>query len=207
MARVRYKESVFINVPFDYAYKPIFDALVFTVHDCGFIARSALERDDGSQVRIEKICQLIAESKYGIHDISCTDLDAKYHLPRFNMPLELGIFLGAKNCGHSQHQKKIALILDEDRYRYQKFCSDIAGQDIKSHGGDVKKAIQCVRNWLRNCPDAAGVTLPGGSFIYRRYRSFLKQLANQCKLLKLDINDLQFSEYVTLVVGWLKKNP
>lgn len=42
-------ENVFINCPFDDEYQPLFRALVFAVQDCGFVARSALERDDGSE--------------------------------------------------------------------------------------------------------------------------------------------------------------
>jgi hypothetical protein len=43
----RSNESVFINVPFDRAYQKLFHALVFSVHESGFIARCALEGDDG----------------------------------------------------------------------------------------------------------------------------------------------------------------
>jgi transcription initiation factor TFIIIB Brf1 subunit/transcription initiation factor TFIIB len=53
-----------------------------------------LEVSDASQVRIEKIAGIIAACKFGIHDISRTELDPTTHLPRFNMPLELGLFLG-----------------------------------------------------------------------------------------------------------------
>ena len=51
-------EGVFINVPFDQQYQRLFYALVFTVHECGFLARCALEGDDGSQVRMEKLYDL-----------------------------------------------------------------------------------------------------------------------------------------------------
>lgn len=40
-----YEDSVFLNVPFDKNYGRLFDALVFAVHDCGFVARSALEAE------------------------------------------------------------------------------------------------------------------------------------------------------------------
>ena len=71
--------------------------MVFTVLRSGFIPRCALELDDGSDNRFDKICRIIAECRLGIHDISKTELDAKSKLPRFNMPLELGLFLAAKN--------------------------------------------------------------------------------------------------------------
>ena len=92
----RTHEPVFINCPFDSQYTPLFEALVFAVSDCGFRARCALEVDDASQVRIEKIYKIIATCKFGIHDISRTAPNPATGLPRFNMPLELGIFLAAR---------------------------------------------------------------------------------------------------------------
>src|SRR5688572_25760997 len=95
----RYEESVFLNVPFDGGYTSLLRALVFTVYDCGFVARCALEEEDASEIRIQKIYGLISGSKYSIHDISRTTLDPRWRLPRFNMPLELGVVLGAKRFG------------------------------------------------------------------------------------------------------------
>lgn len=131
-SRFSYSESVFLNCPFDEEYEPVFWAIVFTIHDCGFVARCALEVDDSSDTRIAKIYKLIEACELGIHDISRTELDSVNDLPRFNMPLELGIFLGAKRFGSAKQRKKKCLVLDRERYRFQKFCSDIAGQDIKS---------------------------------------------------------------------------
>ena len=85
-------ESVFINVPFDRQYAKLFRALVFAVHDCGFIARCALEGDDGSETRLTKLYEIIRDCPLGIHDLSRTSLDRKNRLPRFNMPLELDSF-------------------------------------------------------------------------------------------------------------------
>jgi hypothetical protein len=65
-----YEDSVFLNVPFDRTYARLLNALVFAIHDCGFVARSALEIEDSGQARVEKILDLIAECKFGIHDIS-----------------------------------------------------------------------------------------------------------------------------------------
>jgi hypothetical protein len=86
-------DDVFINCPFDLDYAATFQALIFTIYACGFRPRSARELDDAGQTRIEKLFNLIHECRYGIHDLSRTDLDATFGLPRFNMPLELGIFL------------------------------------------------------------------------------------------------------------------
>lgn len=187
--------------------EPFFEALIFAVHDCGFVAQSTLESEDATEVRIQKLYQLISESKYGIHDISRTSLDDKNHLPRFNMPLELGIFLGAKKYGAGRHRQKRALVLDHDRYRYQKFCSDLAGQDIQAHDNRTREVIRCVRNWLHRSPDTTGQILPSSDFIYNRYRQFRRQLPRLGKPFGLKINDLQFNDYTTLVSGWLRVNP
>lgn len=206
MARPPYTLSVFLNVPFDKGYRTLFDALVFAVHHCGFVARSAFESDDGTQVRIEKLLDIIASSKYGIHDISRTELTGRHRLPRFNMPLELGIFMGAKHFGGAQHRSKRGLVLDRDPHRYQIFCSDIAGQDIRSHRNDPVRAINAVRNWLRVTPEAESV--PGGSHIVRRYGLFTDELPSLCRSLKLDRpKDLHFADYANVVVGWLRNNP
>ncbi len=90
-----YVQNVFLNCPFDEQYSPFFQAAVFAITDCGFIARCALEASDASQVRIHKIYDLIAECKFGIHDLSRTQLDIHSQLPRFNMPLVRN-FLGSK---------------------------------------------------------------------------------------------------------------
>ena len=207
MARIRYDVSIFLNVPFDEEYKPIFETLIFAVHDCGFVARSTLESDDATEVRIQKLYQLIAESKYGIHDISRTGLDEKNHLPRFNMPLELGVFLGAKRFGGARHRNKRALVLDREPYRYQKFCSDIAGQDIQTHYNRKREAIRCVRNWLHRGPEVTGRILPSADYIYERYQKFRRQLPKLCNKFGLKAKDLQFNDYTALIYAWLNANP
>lgn len=112
-----YADSVFINVPFDRKYRRIFDAIVFAVHDTGFVARSALETEDSGQARVTKILDIIGESQYGIHDVSRAGVDRVTKLARFNMPLELGFFLGAQRFGSDRDRKKRCLVLDRDRYR------------------------------------------------------------------------------------------
>jgi hypothetical protein len=159
---------------------------------------------DAGQVRLEKIIALIRECRFGIHDISRTELDPKYSLPRFNMPLELGIFLGAKAFGDGRHRKKVCLILDTERYRFQKFCSDIAGQDPSPHNGKPQTAIEVVRNWLRT---HARASLPGPAKIVSRYKAFRSALPSMCSASQLDPKRLIFADYAALVTAWLRSNP
>ena len=143
-------EDVFVNCPFDDEYAGTFRALIFAILACGFRPRSARETDDGGEARIEKLYAIIQSCRYGIHDISRTELDSENGLPRFNMPLELGIFMGAKRYGLKRQREKRLLIFDKDKYRYQKFMSDIAGMDIHAHGGKPDRALVETRDWLTN---------------------------------------------------------
>lgn len=197
-----YERSVFINVPFDTRCLKLFRALIFAVHDCGLVARCALESDDGCEIRFDKLIRIIGGCRYGIHDISRTTLDMKNRLPRFNMPLELGLFLGAKRFGNKDHQRKGCLILERERFRYQKYCSDIAGQDVRAHDDRVDIAIRAVRNWL--AATRPRVAVPSASRVNKRYLQFCDDLPAMCKYADLDQADLTFLDFSTLVVGWLE---
>ena len=202
MRSPNYNDNVFINCPFDEKYKSLFDAMVFAVHDCGFIPRCALEEEDASEVRIDKIYNIIANCRYGIHDISRTELDENSGLPRFNMPLELGIFLGAKKFGIEEQERKKCLIMDTERYRYQQFISDIAGQDIQAHDNSSKEVITSVRNWLRTA--SRRESIPGGSIIWKRYRDFRRDLPQTAREYQLTVEDLIFNDYSLVVTRWLE---
>lgn len=120
-----YTSNVFVNCPFDDGYKPLLNAMTFAIFDCGFVPRCALEEDNSGNVRFEKIKNIIAACKFGVHDISRTELDDCNGLPRFNMPLELGVFLGAQRFGDANQKKKNTLVLDRVQYRYQELCSKV----------------------------------------------------------------------------------
>jgi hypothetical protein len=203
----RYEDCVFLNVPFDGGYEGMLRAMVFTVHDCGFVARCAREIDDSGQVRLDRIYELIAQSRYGLHDLSRISLDRQHRLPRFNMPLELGIFLGVTRFGAKRHKSKRCLILVRDRDRYQKYCSDIAGQDVRTHGGKIEGAVKAVRNWLSSQLTGRDIQIPGGRTLIERYARFRRQLPALCSAVRLDRSELLFNEYTNLVVYWLEANP
>jgi hypothetical protein len=182
------------------------EAIVFAVHDSGYRARSALELENSGEPRIQKIQDLIRECRYGIHDLSRTELDADTQLPRFNMPLELGIFLGMRHAGSARQKTKNCLVLDADRYRYQKFISDIAGQDIRAHEMVPARAVKAVRSWLRNQPTTSS-SIPGGTRMTTRYMEFRALLPVMCTEAALDEDELEFNDYTTLLVEWPRANP
>jgi hypothetical protein len=202
----QHDDHAFINCPFDEAYRPMFDAVVFAVHACGFVARSALEAEDGAEVRIEKVFRLMGECRIGIHDISRTEPDPRTGLPRFNMPFELGAFLAVRQYGGREHRRKICLILEREPGTYRQYCSNIAGQDIRAHFGNPELAVHAVRDLLASIRRAAAV-LPGAPHIVERYHLFRAELPQTCERLRLDEAALSFFDYATLVSEWLANNP
>jgi hypothetical protein len=195
------ERDVFINCPFSADYSENFRATVFAVVRSGFTPRCARESDDGGEVRIDKICRIIAESRYGVHDISKTDPDPKSGLPRFNMPLELGLFLGARKFGGRIHLRKKALILDREPYRYQAFISDIAGQDIHAHGGDFRRLIEEVATWLRD--EARDPDVPGGRAIASEFERFRADLPAIAAAKRLEPDELTFKDLTAIAAEWI----
>lgn len=202
-----YTRNVFINCPFDAKYQSLFNAIVFAVNDMGFRPKCAKDESNAGEIRFSKIQALIQECKYSIHDISRTEVDASTRLPRFNMPLELGLDLGCKKYGAPYLQEKIILILDVEQFRYRNFISDIAGQDIEAHANSEVGAIKAVRNWLRLELDPKLVITPGAATIHKRYMAFHATLPTICTKLSWDIESLPFSDFSWAVADWIANNP
>jgi hypothetical protein len=197
-----YRNSVFVNCPFDEDYKSLFRAMIFTIEYCGFTARCALEVDDAGETRVEKIIRLIRDSRLGVHDISRTQLSNG--LPRFNMPYEFGIFTGFKHAGDKRQQRKALLVFDREPFRYQQFLSDIAGQDIRSHADSADNLIPQLRNWLRN---QTTHELVGGEYVREQFHAFRNQLPdllNRSQLTEPDLDN--FVDYRRLVFSWIEQN-
>jgi hypothetical protein len=164
--------------------------------------RCALEVYDAGEVRIEKIARIVGECRWGIHDISRTELNPN-GLPRFNMPLELGVFLGARWFGDRPQKRKSCLVLDTDRYRYQQCISDIAGQDVEAHRGNATRAIKAVRDWL-GASRAGNQPLPGAAAIGKRFERFIDDLPAICTATERDVSELTFTEFADAVSTWLR---
>jgi DNA-binding MarR family transcriptional regulator len=195
-----YDKSVFLNCPFDEQYAPLFQAALFSIVACGFEPRTARDIVDASQVRIHKIYDIIAACRLGIHDLSRVEPDAESGLPRFNMPLEFGIFLGAKFLGDPNQKTKMCLVFDQQPYRYQKYLSDVAGQDISSHRNDPKVLLTEVRNWLA---DVVKAHIPSGSFIWDRFQTFRGELRHACETARQRPEELTYGDFLRHVREFL----
>jgi len=176
--------------------------MVFAITACGFKPRCALEANDAGEERLGKILRIIDTCALGIHDLSRKGSDAQSGMSRFNMPFEMGLFLGA---AHYDTKKK-ALVIEAEKFDYQKFISDISGRDISHHENDPSKLISIVRNWLNGYRKGKH-PLPGPQYLWDHYNQFQSELPSILKKMQLtseDIGPYHFLDYSFLVATWIE---
>ena len=164
--------SVFVNVPFDETYAPLFEALVFAVTACGYRVRCALEDDDSGGIRMDKLDRLIRQSPRSIHDLSRIEM-SDGDLPRFNMPFELGLAIGAKRFGAQRKADAIKIMVAEP-YKLPAYLSDLGGNDPSAHHRNPDRVIKIVRDFLHQTP--AGGLLPGPAKLCGDFAEFRRNL-------------------------------
>lgn len=206
--------SVFVNCPFDDQYKPLLDAALFAIHDCGFVARTALEVTGSGVTRLEKIARIVDESRFSIHDVSRVEISASSPLPRFNMPFECGLAFGAL---HYKPQKKNRardiLLLAAERFQDKRTLSDLAGQDAAYHEGQPQLLIKAVRRFLASKAHgilADELTVRGGQAIVNRFVRFnadLPVMAAHVNITMVEIGSLEYlPEWLNLATRWQVAN-
>jgi len=197
-----FDKNVFVNCPFDDDYRQLLLSVIFTVKYLGYIPRLSLERADSGESRIEKILGLINESKFGIHDLSRIMSSDKDEHFRMNMPFELGIDYGAKALKGGEWATKQLLVLEKERYRYQKALSDLSGSDIKNHDDEPSKIVKVVRDWL---VATENIRRDSGHKIWSRFNEFNAYLYDQA--VEIDghesVDELQVIEVVRHMEDWL----
>lgn len=152
------RHSVFINCPYDDAFLPIFDAIVFSVVCCGFMPRCARETGSVSQPRLAQITAAMSSSKYSIHDLSRCQGEGDTNSARFNMPLELGMAM--QQAGTGAKAEHDWLVLMPEGHDYHKVVSDLAGHDPAVYEGTAESVIPAVMAWMATRPDALPVPTP-----------------------------------------------
>lgn len=200
------KEPVFYNFPFDAEYQQLRDVVVFTIMACNFSPICASDVTSSGEPRFAKIITLIRNSRLSIHDLSRTESDQVTGLARFNMPLELGVCIGAQyfERPNKTKRRRECLILGHNLNHHRDSMSDLAGNDISVHKNDPKTAITLVRNWLDQFSDSKCI---GGMEIYKMYLNFRKYLPEICQADKISTEELTYSNYVSFVSDWLDLLP
>ncbi len=197
--------DVFLNVPFDEAYRPVFEAIVFTILASGFQPRSVVELPSSSETRLDRVVRLMKNSAYAIHDISVRPAAPPARGgARVNAPFELGLFLGMIYQARSAKRK--FLVLDREPYRH--LLSDLAGFDVAVHHDDPEQVRRLVRDWLQVA--SGDDDIPGSAAISHFYREFRSSLEQPRRLRgEFALNVYGFAEYHRAVNEWLRsvRNP
>ena len=129
------KDTVFLNIPYDPPFSPLFLAYVAGIRAYGLVPRATLEIP-GSTRRLDRIISLIKSCQYSIHDLSRVELDpTPPPTPRFNMPFELGLAVALD--ASSSRKRSSWFVFETAQWRIQKSLSDLNGTDAYVHGGSV----------------------------------------------------------------------
>jgi hypothetical protein len=199
-----FTKNVFINCPFDEKYRVLLKPLLFTIKYCSLNPRIASERMDSSEVRIDKIQAIIEACKYSIHDLSRIKATEKGEFYRLNIALEIGLDMGCKLYNPDpKYKTKQSLILEGEKFSYQKALSDLSGSDVRCHHDDPEQLVEEVRAWLASFVEW---DLPGPNTIWYEYNAFNMDLfteftANGFK--KDQIEQLNMPEYLRYLNQWI----
>ena len=134
-------QRVFINIPYDEPFEPLYLAYITALSAMGFLPRATL--GIGGNRRLDRIASLIESCPYSIHDLSRVQLDRNPPpTPRFNMPFELGLAVAWARA--NRHHKW--LVFETVKRRLAKSISDLDGTDPYIHDGTVRGVMREVCN-------------------------------------------------------------
>jgi hypothetical protein len=123
---------VFLNIPYDQAFVPLY--LAFVAGLCAFrLEPRATLQIPGGERRLDRILDLIRGCRYSFHDLSRVELNLKRPAtPRFNMPFELGLAVAWQKFQEPSHTW---CVFESRNWRAGKSLSDLSGTDIYVHDG------------------------------------------------------------------------
>ena len=147
--------------------------MIFAITASGYRVRCALEDDDGANIRFGKLLKLISESRRTVHDLSRIELGPNA-LPRFNMPFELGLAIGAKHFGSPDQRKKTALVMVRADYALPAYLSDLSGSDQRAHNNDPSEVMRIVSRYLHETPE--GGPVPGRNWLVNSLALFKRDV-------------------------------
>ena len=198
--------KIFVNCPFDEAYRPLLMATIFSVQYMGMQPMLALDSQDSGEVRFHKILELVRTCRYGIHDLSRCRAQKEGEFYRLNMPLELGLDLGARYFGSGRLLTKRCLVMETEKYRYQKALSDIGGSDIQAHQDSAEEVAKIIREWL--VTESTPPWRPPPSEIISRFEDFMA--AEHERMMALgwkhkEVTSIQIPEFKVNSAKWIAR--
>jgi hypothetical protein len=140
--------QVFLNYPYDEAYRPYAEALSFAVVANGLIPVAAVDLTLPDHPRLQTLVEAISACRYSIHDLSRSAGEGAENLARMNMPLEMGMALFY--ALQTQYTAHGCAFVVADAHLYQRFASDLAGLDPVVYESDELNLVRGAFDWLRD---------------------------------------------------------
>ena len=166
MARRKRVQSVFLNIPYDAQFEELYLAYIVGLTQLGLKINATLALPN--QDRLKRIVGLIEKSDVSIHDLS--RIESPSGVPRFNMPLELGLALFRSHITRGRHR---VFVFEKKAYRVQRSTSDVNGIDPQIHKGRPKGVMAGLRNIFYQ---SDGTTVPEMLSSYRAVKRKLPEL-------------------------------
>jgi hypothetical protein len=167
VARRKSAKTVFLNLPYDREFEGLFLAYVVGLSQLGLLP--CLTFAVPNQGRLDAIIDLLDTSEFSIHDLS--RIETTNGIPRFNMPLELGLALHQRRVTKGRHQ---VFIFESKPFRTLQSTSDVNGIDPFIHHGQPKEVMTQLRNIFRKPGDT--ITVPDMFAVYRAVKRRLPEL-------------------------------
>lgn len=143
--------GVFLNVPYDEEFSSLYVAYIVGLCHLDMVPHLASEIPGGDR-RLNRIFKLIQSCRYSIHDLSRVEMSvAPTAVPRFNMPLELGMTITWSNLHPGRHTW---FVWESEIYRIQRSASDLNGTDACIHNGTPEGVLRelCNAFWRDTMP-------------------------------------------------------
>lgn len=167
MPRKKRINSVFLNIPYDTPFENLYLAYIVGLTQLGLRIKAALAVPN--QGRLNTIIDLIEGSDFSVHDL-CR-IEVSRGVPRFNMPVELGLALYRSHATRGRHR---VFIFESRANRAQRSTSDVNGIDPQIHNGTPTGLMHALRNIFRQPGDVT--TVPEMLTSYRAVKQKLPQL-------------------------------
>jgi hypothetical protein len=138
--------GVFLNIPYDEEFSSLYIAYIVGLFQLDLVPHLASEIPGGKR-RLDRIFELIRSCRFSIHDLSRVEVSVTpTGLPRFNMPLELGMTITWANVHPKSHTWSV---WESEPYRLQRSASDLNGTDPYIHSGTAEGVLSELRNAFR----------------------------------------------------------
>lgn len=97
--------------------------------------------------RVQRILDGLTACRYSIHDLSRYRGEGDENIARMNMPLELGMAMALHAHPPFEGTHEWMVMVPEDHV-YQRYVSDLAGYDPRTHDGTAEQVGITVLGWL-----------------------------------------------------------